>query len=585
MENQENKQPLTSPSEIGKLMEKKQQIENQQQQQVVSQPQEDGGNTPTTDTPQTPVSDQSMEKPVLVHDDQAEAPIKGVIITKEQMEAVSSNQVVPGSLPPSTLDATSRYLANMEDDFKAFPEIMSQMSVNQNIVDGGVQFVPPSELTPEQLQQQQQMLQQQQNQAQLQQPPVTQPPAVQQLPQYQQQAQERHRIESDAIMKGMDEKNPELAVVLIDKIGMGGLMGSFTEEERSKLEVARRIRVEEVETVQLKTIKKKKAKGKNVDQILQRRSSPFMSHVVAPVSGYLAVMSGCSSFEVLALMEDSGNAIMNMEKRWTLIFDKLVSSSIGITKNRNNPKDKDDTEGFNEFLRKTSPLDYDNFIFGILCATHPDKDKLEINCANEKCPGKKFEYEYTVKSIIRFERMSAKLLELIKGAVDNSHSSSFAAMYSETAPLNIVIAFKLPESGFVIELGLESAFDFIYKSIKQISEDIDPKYQQAAVLSSTVLAVNVPDPDQDPADAAIEVEYIEHDDREDISKLIYSLSETDLKILANKNEKLIDGLTMEYGLTNVKCPHCNHMREYIPIENVEDLLFLRHHRAMSSTLE
>lgn len=372
---------------------------------------------------------------------------------------------------------------------------------------------------------------------------------------------EEEEKDEEETAKELEEKYSK-AVVLIDKLGVGAVV-DFTPEEREKLEHAKKIRLEEVETVNIKKFKTKKSKKNNLDNILKRQPAVHSTNIVLPASGYTASIAGASTYELISLMQSSENALIDTETKWSVIHNKLTQTSLGKM-------------NFNDFLRATSAVDYNIFIYGLLCATYPNDDKLPLNCANEKC-GKTFEHEYQVRGLLRAEKMSDKLLNLVAKVVDGSHTAELAKQVHEESSVNQVKTIKLPNSGYVLDIYVQSAHELLYNSIKGLVDMDDPKYNQASVLSTVVKTAYIPDPDEPGT-------YFDYSEAAEITKIIYSLQDTDILVLSKQSELIMDNLSFDFGLMNVKCPHCGHYREEVPFD-IESILFYRYQQAMNTQVE
>ena len=105
--------------------------------------------------------------------------------------------------------------------------------------------------------------------------------------------EDEENIDDDILEKEVDNKKEEEikttedlkrkyeeAIVIIDKSGMGHV--DFTDEERKKLEHVKKIKVEEVETVSLKTIRRKKVKKGSSDAIIKKINSVKETTIVLP---------------------------------------------------------------------------------------------------------------------------------------------------------------------------------------------------------------------------------------------------------------------------------------------------------------
>lgn len=371
---------------------------------------------------------------------------------------------------------------------------------------------------------------------------------------------EEEEEESSTMTKDEFNKKYNEAVVVIDKTGFGKVI-NFTDEEHKKLEKVKKIKLEEIENVSLDSIVTKKPKKKDIDKIIKRVSSITTSNIVLPISGYTAEMKGCSAYELISLIDQNDNALLNAQTKWSLIHSKLENTSIGKM-------------DFNEFLLNTAANDYNTFIYGLLCATYPDDDTLPLTC--DKCK-KNFEHRYSVKSLIRAESMADRLKDSIMNIVDNSISEEGAKRVHENSLISQIKRIVLPNSGIIAEIYVQSAYDLINKSIKDLTENNDEKYAQTAVLSTLINAFYIPDPDEPGT-------YFEVDTAAEISKTIYNLNEIDVMIIRKIGEDLMEDMSISYGLMNVTCPHCGNYTPFIEME-LENILFYRYRQALSTVID
>lgn len=365
---------------------------------------------------------------------------------------------------------------------------------------------------------------------------------------------EEDEVDRDEFIEGYEK-----AVVIIDKTNFGTVI-NFTEEEREKLEKSRKIKLEEVETISLKSIKTKKLKKKDdFNKIINRVTNITSTNIVLPASGYTASIKGCSAYELISLIQENKNALINAQDKWSLIYNKLESTSIGKM-------------SFDEFMHNTASIDYNTFIYGLLCSTYPDDDKLPITCP--KCK-KEFDHLYSTRSLIRVEKMDEELQDTIMKIVDNSVTEATAKEVHSEAPISNIKTIKLPASGIIAEVYVQSAYDLINKSIKGLQENKDSKYNNAAVLSTFIRSFYVPDETDD--------SYFVVDDANDILQTLYSLSEVDVLVIRNIGDKLVEHTTVEYGLMDITCPHCNHYMPTLDLE-LENILFYRYRQILNTEI-
>ena len=375
-------------------------------------------------------------------------------------------------------------------------------------------------------------------------------------------------VQEDDSMDDGTEKSEDFlkryneAVVVIDKTGMGQVI-NFTDEEREKMKKVKSIKLKEVETIELKSIKTKKAKTGIADRILQKRNTIKNTTIVLPISGLTMVMRGCSTFELMGLINGDQVNVQTLISKWTLIHSKVETTSIGKM-------------DFNAFLNNVASLEYDILVYGILCATFPDEDTFPLTCPLCKSS---IEHKYEMRSLLRAEEMSDKLIDMIKHVADNSYTENSAKECFESSVLNTEKSIQLPDSEFICTIGVQNAYSFIYDSVNAIDR-MDEKYNQATIISSAVSKIFVPNPD-DGGET-----YLEIDDTEDKIKLIYSLNAKDISILSTKIGEITEGLEFKFGLMDITCPNmkCRHHVNSVEVE-LDTILFHKYQQAMNTTID
>ena len=357
-------------------------------------------------------------------------------------------------------------------------------------------------------------------------------------------------------------KRYEEAVVVIDKTGMGQVV-NFTDAEREKLQKVKSIKLKEVETIELATIKTKKAKVGVADKILEKRNSVRNTTIVLPVSGLTMVMKGCSTFELMGLITGENVDVMSLVSKWTLIHSKVESTSIGKM-------------DFNTFLNNVASMEYDILVYGILCATFPDEDTFPLRCP--KCRTE-IEHKYMIRSLLRAEEMSERLQDKVKEVADASYTENRAKECFSNSILNTEKTIKLPDSDLLCTIGVQSAYSFIYDSVNALDK-LDEKYNQATIITSAIPRIYVPNPDDDGET------YLEITDTEDKIKFVYSLNAKDISILSTKIGEMTDGMQFKFGLMDINCPNikCRNHVNSIEVE-LDTILFHKYQQAMSTTID
>lgn len=384
-----------------------------------------------------------------------------------------------------------------------------------------------------------------------------------------QEQREKERLEEEDDTDEFDQDKYDKAIVIIDKLGMGSV--NFTDEERAKMEKVKKIEVQEVEVLSLETLNIKRDKKQNIDKVLRaKKNAGGTTNIVLVGSGYTAVMGKCSLFELSNLFMDKENLVETQLSKWNFIYSKLVDSSVKFN-------------SFDDFIKSTAISDYSTFIYGILCASYPDEDEIGLKCTNTSCPGKivgrkgdqevkskDYDYRYNIKSLIRAERMSDRLLDRVAKVIDSSYVEADALETHKNAPVSTIKRYRLPNSGYIIDAGLESVHDFIYNAARVSDNLQDEKYRNSLTTATMIRKLYIPDEDGS---------FFEFEDKSDIAKALYELySESDLKAILKQNAELSEDLTIEYGFAEITCPYCKHVTPFVPVDP-DDILFHKYRQA------
>lgn len=366
----------------------------------------------------------------------------------------------------------------------------------------------------------------------------------------QREENEKNLTEEQQAEQLEEEFNEKMLV--INKMGPGYL--NFTKEEEEKIEKVDVIRLNEVKVVDINSLKTRKKRKYSPDKAISMTKKAFTIEVPLPVSGFIVSMRGLSTQEMQNLWAEADDNVIRREStKWRILYDCVVDSSIGKLT-------------YAEFRKEVGSADFETLVFGALSATYPEDDSIEIQCVNQKC-GKSFDHEYSLRSLIRAERFTDEMTARLANIIEAAGSKEAALAVHEESPVRTVESFILPESGYVLTTYTQSAQDLIEISYKQLAEIEDPAYSQAAILTSAVKEILVPDPEEEGI-------YDSYDDAEDIIKFIYSLRDKDLLILTKKIEEVLTDKSIQYGFMNVTCPHCGKYSKTLAV-NLSEILF--HH--------
>lgn len=367
-------------------------------------------------------------------------------------------------------------------------------------------------------------------------------------------AEEKEKTQGtvEDIAEQLQDKYNE-TVVIIDKSKMGEV--EFTDAERDKMERSTVIRVQEVENLDLSVIKiKKNLTDKTLKRIISAKKAPYSTKIVLPVSGYTAVMSACSTYELLDLKYADEIQMENeiaMKKKWSIIHSKILSTSLG-------------NMSFDQFCQVTSYLDYNTFIYGITAATYGSQVKnipLECECGSE------IDNELMLKSLIRPERMSDRMLKLFEGCVDNETLLDDAKSYREAnAPAMVIKNVRLPLSNYIVSFRIQSVYDYIHYTANKLESIKNDRLKfNLATIACNIERILIPDEENAGS-------FYEIDSLLDEIEVLYNLEDEDNLVVSDQINKLLEGLDMEFGVLNAKCKHCGKITPFVPVP-IEDLLF------------
>ena len=290
------------------------------------------------------------------------------------------------------------------------------------------------------------------------------------------------------------------------------------------------------------------------------------TNIVLPASGYYAEMLGCSPYEIMTLQNEE-DPITDNQVKWKLIYDKIKWNSIGF-------------KTFEDFMNATAVADYETFLWGILRSTFEDTDKISLNCQNPECTTRKgeqysYEHNYSVTALLRAEEISPKLNENIHRVL-SSRTVDDAKEAHNAAPVNDVLSFELPESGFIVELCANNVNEFINKTLENLSdESLEPQYRQAALIATAIKDVLI---------KAEDGQYDEYTEADEITEIVYHLATSDLVILAHKVQEHTSDISFQYGFIDLVCPKCKNHTDFQPMA-VETILFYRNALSMNVSVE
>lgn len=365
----------------------------------------------------------------------------------------------------------------------------------------------------------------------------------------------------------INEEKQKIVDILIDKTGFGGDF-MFTEEEREKILSSTELRVREVEEVDIKAIKIRKPSKSFIESVEEFQISSSKVPVVFPASRFRAYMTGLSYGEMGDISLNGENVTFDqLQKKLTVIYNKMVNPSIGKFEN------------FEDFLRKFAYVDIDLAVYGLVVATFPEVDDIPLTCNSHNC-GKSFNHKFSPRTLLRFEKSNDKFLSAMKDVIECAAVDADTLV--EQSPTRTSQRIKLPYSNFIIEIGIASAYDYLYTIVDNMigdkfqenhPDDVNGILQINTALLGLIRSVYVPDND----------EYVEYTEFEDMIQALYMIKPEEIAILSSLLTKYQNSYSVNFELRDIVCPHCGFKTPAIPLD-VNYLVFLKYQRLMSTSV-
>ena len=365
-----------------------------------------------------------------------------------------------------------------------------------------------------------------------------------------------------------DEKK-KIVQILIDKTGFGASTVDLTPEEKEKVAEADIIKINSVKVVDIKSILAKKSEKTFQDIVNSYDISGSRTRICFPASGFSADMKGLTYGEY-ADITLSMDAVKfdQYYKRLSIIYNKMTNISTGPFVD------------FEDFLNKFAYTDIPLALYGMYCSTEPEEVSLPLECGNKKC-SKSFEWKFATRNILKLERCADTFLDKMKD-IATSPAMKYDKIKEEAA-VNKSNYIKLPESGIICEMGIASAYEFIYNFIPLLDEntfkaafgeDTNQVYMNNVLLLTAVRSVYVPYGD----------EHVECKGYKDILDALYRISPDEIKILTAYTGKIQSKYDVVFSFGKVVCPHCGHVTNNLDV-SMDDLVFQTYNRLMSTEID
>lgn len=366
-----------------------------------------------------------------------------------------------------------------------------------------------------------------------------------------------------------DQKSKSVKII-IDKTGLGTNI-EFTDDERQKLAEANEIKLTQVEILDIASITTEKPDRSFTGNIHSHTLSTAKTTISFPASGFKADLVGLSYGEI-------GDISLSMEsvtvdkyyKRLSTIYNKMTNLSCG-------PFDS-----FNDFLKNFAFTDISLAIYGLYVSSFPEVQTISLRCGNKEC-NKSFDHNFATRNILRLEKSDQVFLDHM-AELAAADPADYPEIYNR-APVRNSKFIKLPYSGFIVECGLASAYEFLYNFIPVLDEDtfknafgedINQIYMNNVLLLTSVLSVRVPSKTKPGT-------YILCDGYKNILDAIYQINPDEIKVLSSIINKIQKEYQVNFSFGNVVCPHCKNLTRDMEVP-IDDLVFQTYQRLLSTEI-
>lgn len=364
------------------------------------------------------------------------------------------------------------------------------------------------------------------------------------------------------------EEHEKLVNILIDKTGFGNANIEFTEEERKKIVSATEIRVTEVETIELDSMVFDAPDNTYVENIESSDEALGTTNVPLVASRYRAKMKGLGYGQLGDLMLNGNEPSFEQHyKRLSTIYNNIAETTIGKFKS------------FEDFLKKTAWVDINMLLYGLIVSTYPEIDTVLINCG--KC-GKRFEQKYFVRDLLSLKNASTeylkKLDELMTCSPDQFEE------FEKDAPIFKRKYIILPKSRYVVEVGLVSAYDYLYTILENYlnpsfkedhSDDVNSFLEYNITYMTMVRSISIPKSNG---------KYTKYSSFEDMLQILYRIKPDDQQILNGILARYGICYSVDFSIKNAVCPACKNVAEETEVD-LNDLIFFKIGLLMSTAVK
>ena len=222
----------------------------------------------------------------------------------------------------------------------------------------------------------------------------------------------------------------------------------------------------------------------------------------------------------------------------------------------------------------------DAMLYGLMVSTYPEIDTVAVTCG--RC-GTQFPQKYFVRDLMDIKNASTEYLKKLDDLM-NCPESEYESYFKES-PVHKRKYIKLPSCGYVVEIGVASAYDYLYKMINEFgdnkfeklhADDVNNSLRFNIVFLDMVRSISIPKKDNPK-------QLIKYESFEDVIQILYRMPMDDQQILNGILGQYYTNYMIGYSIKDCTCPNCKNTID--TDVDLNDLLFFKVRQLLNTAVE
>lgn len=348
--------------------------------------------------------------------------------------------------------------------------------------------------------------------------------------------------------------------------GVGSsVLASLPIEQREKVETASKIIINEVETKDVPVATRRITSLEEFRAVRPKAANVKPMELIKVTlvnSGLVVEVNGAGAMELITILPDDETSV-DYHKRYTFCHKHTMNTSIGKL-------------SFSEFVSRVHPEDIPAIIHGILTASYPETDTMEIICGGAHC-GSRYNVEYRMSELLDVTELDPKTLERAENILSAYQLSLDASKeIHESMPIRQQKFIQLSDS-LTVKLTTMNGVVMInrFNLLDSIRETHNSFVSLMMLYVDKVLLTMQGVSDSKPEVYEITDTYV-------IASLISELSDEECIVLKNALTTLLEDEVppLTYSIRgDFTCPNCGKKETSIPI-GVDSMVFSKVRKAL-----